>query len=250
MKHCRYNINNKCSNPSSLFEGFSSEMFCPVCTADDEYKSCDCRWSYGVGKCGYTLPDTVSDCNGVCKLFEEAKEELIEEQEKEMEDTKIVIEGVGKDAEVVTNANGGKQSKSPMAMHLIDPNFLRVIIGSVFTKEKPPITGTIMRIAHFMVSNDVNILKDAAMYLVKDSFNAIITIAKVLQEGAEKYEANNWRLIPQEEHINHALIHLMAALMGDTQDDHIEHALTRIMMAYATEKSEGFSYTEYIKKAA
>ena len=26
-----------------------------------------------------------------------------------------IIDGVGEDAEVITNANGGKQSKSPMA---------------------------------------------------------------------------------------------------------------------------------------
>ena len=35
-----------------------------------------------------------------------------------------VIDGVGADAEIVTNERGGKQSKSPMAMHLLDPNFL------------------------------------------------------------------------------------------------------------------------------
>ena len=31
----------------------------------------------------------------------------------------VMIEGVGKDAEIVTNEKGGKQSKAPMAMHLI-----------------------------------------------------------------------------------------------------------------------------------
>ena len=36
----------------------------------------------------------------------------------------IIIDGVGKDAEIVTNSAGGKQSKSPMAMHLVDPRFL------------------------------------------------------------------------------------------------------------------------------
>ena len=48
---------------------------------------------------------------------------IIEVGEDYMEKTKV-IDGVGEDAEVVTNAAGGKQSKSPMAMHLVDPNFL------------------------------------------------------------------------------------------------------------------------------
>ena len=76
----------------------------------------------------------------------------------------------------------------------------------------------------------------------------LLAIAKVLKEGAEKYEPNNWRLIPEEEHINHALIHLLAAALGDTQDDHIEHALCRIMMSIAVIPSKGFSYTQYVIK--
>ena len=35
-----------------------------------------------------------------------------------------VIDGVGKDAPIVTNERGGKQAQSPMALHLIDPKFL------------------------------------------------------------------------------------------------------------------------------
>ena len=35
-----------------------------------------------------------------------------------------LFEGMGVDAEMVTNENGGKQSKSPAALHLIDPLFL------------------------------------------------------------------------------------------------------------------------------
>ena len=73
-----------------------------------------------------------------------------------------------------------------------------------------------------------------------------MSIAKVLQYGADRYAPNNWRLIPQEEHINHALIHIVAHLAGDTQDEHIDHALCRLMMAYATDKSAGFAYGAYI----
>ena len=37
-----------------------------------------------------------------------------------------LFEGMGVDAEIVTNENGGKQSKSPAALHLVDPAFLTI----------------------------------------------------------------------------------------------------------------------------
>ena len=64
---------------------------------------------------------------------------------------------------------------------------------------------------------------------------AMIRLAKVLQYGASRYERDNWRKIPCEEHLNHALIHIFAAFAGDTQDDHLGHAFCRLMMACATE---------------
>ena len=82
--------------------------------------------------------------------------------------------------------------------------------------------------------------------LCDDEVQQVINIAKILQYGADRYAPNNWRLIPEEEHINHALIHLIAHLAGDTQDDHINHALCRLMMAKSTKKSENFAYGAYI----
>lgn len=108
----------------------------------------------------------------------------------------------------------------------------------------------IQSIADFMVSGAEFRLIMAMNALCEDKPLQVITIAKVLKEGAERYEANNWRLIPQEEHINHALIHLIAHISGDTQDNHTDHALCRLMMSLATKKSDNFNYTEYIKKAA
>ena len=155
---------------------------------------------------------------------------------------KVVIEGIGKDAEVVTNANGGKQSKSPMAMHLIDPFYL----AQIFQFKTSVISKAIYGIARFMEdTTNIMHLHIALHILEPNEYQRLIRIAKVLQEGASRYAPNNWRLIPQEEHINHALIHLLAAEMGDTQDNHIDHALCRLMMAYATECSPNFSYTEY-----
>jgi hypothetical protein len=169
------------------------------------------------------------------------------------EQIKSVIDGVGKDAEIVENQMGGKQSKSPMAMHLVDPQFL----NDWFNTPNPiyPMKDEIIReITDFMKRGDkTNLLNaifecNSKLHFDEDENLAIVEIAKVLQYGADKYEANNWRLIPQEEHINHALIHYIAFLLGDTQDEHLEHCMCRLMMAYATKKSPEFSYTEYVPK--
>ena len=150
-----------------------------------------------------------------------------------------IIDGVGKDAEIVVNEKGGKQSKSPMAMHLIDPCFLQLWTNL-------DLTDVFMPIGEFMETGEINYLLHAIDCIEPEEAKVLMRIAKVLKEGADKYTPNNWRLIPQEEHINHALIHLLAHEMGDTQDNHLDHALCRLMMAYATEVSEGFSYTEYV----
>ena len=177
---------------------------------------------------------------------------------------KVVIEGVGRDAEIVTNEKGGKQSKSPMAMHLVDPVFLmnwaymeaknfeyedeatEDTVVDVPDREKHSCYEAIYWIARFMDNGDKSMLQYAFDELEDSELQQVIRIAKVLQIGASRYAPNNWRLIPQEEHINHALIHIIAHLAGDRQDEHIDHALCRLMMAYATKKSEGFNYGEFI----
>lgn len=180
--------------------------------------------------------------------LEDSYTQRMKEQDKAMEN--IMLEGVGKDAEVITNASGGKQSKAPIAMHLVDPDFLygwfNGLIPDLSCKDD-----VIREITQFMKFGDKGNLLSAifevnCIYSEDTNENrAIVTIAKVLKEGAEKYKPNNWRLISEEEHLNHALIHYMAYLLGDTQDNHLEHCMCRLMMAYATKKTEGFSYTEY-----
>ena len=166
----------------------------------------------------------------------------------EFDDLEAVLEGVGKDAEIVTNDKGGKQSKTPMALHLVDPQFLKDWVGFLNFNEYDlnNIPTAILQIAMFMETLDKTNIFRAITTIEKDLTKALVRIAKVLQYGADRYEANNWRLISQESHINHALIHLVAHLMGDKQDDHLDHALCRLMMAYATEKSGGFDYNKYI----
>lgn len=65
--------------------------------------------------------------------------------------------------------------------------------------------------------------------------HAVLALANVLYEGAKKYGRDNWRGIPVDEHINHAVSHFFAFLAGDDQDDHLEHAFCRAMMALAVD---------------
>lgn len=213
-------------------------------------------------KCGYAMPDSMIDCTH--KGVERSCPAFIPSELAPM--VKPMIEGVGQDAEIITNAAGGKQSKSPMAMHLVDPKFLEQFASNKAEEleyldegdstcideedvEKHSCYRAIERIADFMQTG-MECYLQMALDTLEDEIQQLITIAKVLQYGADRYEPNNWRLIPQEEHINHALIHLVAAVAGDTQDDHIDHALCRLMMALSTKQSEGFSYTRYIPKTA
>ena len=152
-----------------------------------------------------------------------------------------VIDGVGKDARIVENADGGKQSDSPMAMHLLDPEWLR---------EAYPLEGAgygvFRNITDFMETLGKEYIQFAMDIIEPSREQQIIRIARVLKEGASKYQANNWRLIPEEEHLNHAMIHVMAAELGDTQDNHLDHALCRLMMAYGTCRSWDFDYNSYL----
>lgn len=45
----------------------------------------------------------------------------------------------------------------------------------------------------------------------------VLSVAKVMAQGARKYGANNWRQIPRQDHINHALAHLFALTARDEQ---------------------------------
>jgi len=65
--------------------------------------------------------------------------------------------------------------------------------------------------------------------------NALFAAAGVLHEGADKYGAGNWRLIPVRDHLNHLLTHVYAYLAGDRSDDHLSHALCRATFALGVE---------------
>lgn len=60
---------------------------------------------------------------------------------------------------------------------------------------------------------------------------AMFEMAKVLDHGAKKYGADNWRRIPVQDHLNHLLMHTYAYLAGDESDDHLSHILCRATFA-------------------
>ncbi len=63
---------------------------------------------------------------------------------------------------------------------------------------------------------------------------ALLKVAEVLKRGSH-YGRDNWRLIPQSDHINHALTHLFMHLTGDTIETHLANAACRLLFALETD---------------
>lgn len=64
---------------------------------------------------------------------------------------------------------------------------------------------------------------------------SLLAVAQVMHEGAEKgYEKDGWRRLTTEDHLNHAMGHIMAHLDGEEEEDHVAHAAARLLMAWAT----------------
>ncbi len=63
--------------------------------------------------------------------------------------------------------------------------------------------------------------------------SAIHAVAKVLHEGVtvHGYEENNWRKIPERDHLNHAVAHIFRHWEGGSGEDNLAHALCRLHMA-------------------
>lgn len=75
---------------------------------------------------------------------------------------------------------------------------------------------------------------------------ALLRLNDVVGVGAQRYAANNWRRIPYEEHISHALEHLFLLMNGTADgEDHLGHALCRLAFAVATEPEKPFDFKEY-----
>jgi hypothetical protein len=68
----------------------------------------------------------------------------------------------------------------------------------------------------------------------------LIRMGEILDSGAVKYGEHNWKNIPTQDHINHALVHIYGFLDGNTDDDHLGHALTRVMFALSMELNKPY----------
>lgn len=64
---------------------------------------------------------------------------------------------------------------------------------------------------------------------------AHFALARTLHLGFEKY-GDNAKLIPIESHLNHAMLHIISYLAGDSSEAHLAHAFTRL--AFAIEQSD------------
>lgn len=64
---------------------------------------------------------------------------------------------------------------------------------------------------------------------------ALFEMAKVLEQGARRYEPWNWQKIDITDHLNHLIIHAYAWLAGDRTDDHLSHIMCRAMFAQGVE---------------
>ncbi len=60
---------------------------------------------------------------------------------------------------------------------------------------------------------------------------ALLQVAEVLKEGNRVYGQSNWRTIDCDDHINHAINHLLQYMSKDNTEDHLSHAAARIMFA-------------------
>lgn len=60
---------------------------------------------------------------------------------------------------------------------------------------------------------------------------ALLAVSAIHKHGDDKYGKNNWRGISVDGHLNHALVHLLAHMAGDTSEKHLEHFACRALMA-------------------
>ena len=72
---------------------------------------------------------------------------------------------------------------------------------------------------------------------------ALLEVAQVLSEGAEKYGENNWMNIDTNDHLNHALTHIFRFLGGDDSEPHLSHAICRLLFAHYTSTASAGEHT-------
>lgn len=61
--------------------------------------------------------------------------------------------------------------------------------------------------------------------------DAMLAVAKAMGEGAAKYGNENWRRLPIDNIVNHAVRHVFLWMSGDRSEDHLGHAAAGMLMA-------------------
>lgn len=83
-----------------------------------------------------------------------------------------------------------------------------------------------------VVTNDFGGSQSAIpMVFTTMPLRALVELAKLQKQGDDKYGPHNWRGISEDDHVDHALAHLFADRVGDTQDSHLVHAAWRVLAA-------------------
>lgn len=62
-------------------------------------------------------------------------------------------------------------------------------------------------------------------------------VAEAMAKGAARYGDDNWRGLPKEEMVNHAIRHLVLWMAGDRSEPHAAHAAANCLMLVDLEGS-------------
>lgn len=74
---------------------------------------------------------------------------------------------------------------------------------------------------------------------------AMILLAECLGFGGKKYGQDNWRKIPIEENIAHAVLHLQRFRAGDQSEPHMVNAFARVCFALSQAVESGDQSRRY-----
>jgi hypothetical protein len=69
------------------------------------------------------------------------------------------------------------------------------------------------------------------MFEAKEFTEAFEIVVEVIRQGAASHPLEEWRSLPFEYHVGHAIEHLRQWQEGDGRQDHLSHAATRLLMA-------------------
>ncbi len=65
--------------------------------------------------------------------------------------------------------------------------------------------------------------------------NALMAVAEAMAEGAVRYGDHNWKGLPPEEILNHAMRHLYLHMAGDRKEPHLRNAAANVLMLLSME---------------